>query len=163
MAHLLKDCWQKVPVPNGYFHNYQTVSRVNVAFAVPIACMVYLPTYIYYKIQPNVGKYSIQGFHGVCFRFVSLPFVALSIFVASNFLGALYTIKYPERFNLYFISTTRKEHDPLCTTAQLKNQAMDSRCLQTFFFQFITLPPPFICSPPPVSGTWRMGPHLVSG
>ena len=41
-------------------------SEVRVSWKIPIICSMYgISTYIYQKIEPNVGKYSIHGASGI--------------------------------------------------------------------------------------------------
>ena len=42
-------------------------AKKQVSNSIPKGSMYGIFTYIYYKNQPNVGKYSIHGWYGICF------------------------------------------------------------------------------------------------
>ena len=46
---------------------HRTPQRNKITESPPIPSMYGIFTYIYHKHQPNVGKYTIHGFYGICF------------------------------------------------------------------------------------------------
>ena len=59
---ILPNCWTTCPMPLMSYKSQTSIVRI-----VPIGSMqyIYIFTYIYYKDQPNVGKYTIHGSHWV--------------------------------------------------------------------------------------------------
>ena len=52
----------------------QLLEPLNLYYAIPIASMYGIFTYIYHKNQLNVGKYTIHGSYGICLSNSNKPF-----------------------------------------------------------------------------------------